>query len=302
MHPTIYIAQVRSMYRPQQPPMDPEEVEAVFAAIDEKIQESTPANITVNKSDIPEDDAVLSSLHSRLFSRYQARLNFLQNLIVRINAVRSQLHGDHGQERVLTDRSQMLTPRGLDDLTTEQRREYLSYVPIKVIVDLEVEIEAKHSLWEKTENDLKTQIGWRPSSSRNSINQNRTASIMAQPQIPKLKEVCQTLDQKISNSQPGNIIVTQTDIPLNFIRVSNLTFSPRFQYLHLEELALHLLNEFEDSEEKLKKAHKEVEELGVSDQLTDWRADGNFKSYEGVNALDDSGLQGYLLHILVQKI
>ena len=40
--------------------MDPEEVEAIFASIDEKIQESIPTNIAVKKSDIPEDDAVLS--------------------------------------------------------------------------------------------------------------------------------------------------------------------------------------------------------------------------------------------------
>ncbi|KXT00883.1 hypothetical protein AC579_9287 [Pseudocercospora musae] len=109
---------------------------------------------------------------------------------------------------------------------------------------------------------------------------------MAQPQIPMLKQTCQTLDQKISNSQPGNIVVTQSDIPNNFIR----------------KLALHLLNEFEDAEERLKKVHGKVEDLGGCDQLTDWRADGNFKGVAGMDALNDGGLQAYLLHILVPKI
>ena len=53
----------------------------------------------------------------------------------------------------------------------------------------------------------------------------------------------------------------------------------------------------------MNKVHKElIEELGVSDQLTDWRADGNFKNVAGMDALNDGGLQAYLLHILVPKI
>ncbi|KXS98185.1 hypothetical protein AC578_6412 [Pseudocercospora eumusae] len=105
--------------------------------------------------------------------------------------------------------------------------------------------------------------------------------IMSPSKIPNLKETCQTLDQKISDSRRDNIVVTQSDFPNSLIR----------------ELALHLLNEFEESEEKLKKLHKKVEER----RGLDWR-DGNFKDVAGMDALDDGDLQRYLLDTLVPKI
>ncbi|KXS98187.1 hypothetical protein AC578_6414 [Pseudocercospora eumusae] len=145
------------MYRPQPPPMDAEEVEAIFASIDEKIKQSTPNNITVTKSDIPEDDAVLSSLHQHLSTMIEARDEKLEDLISSINAIRSKLDSNQKHEKTITNQSILMTFKEVDDLPRETRRAYLSFIPVKVIVELNAEIEAKEGVLRMVEKDLATQ-------------------------------------------------------------------------------------------------------------------------------------------------
>ncbi|EME80006.1 uncharacterized protein MYCFIDRAFT_198351 [Pseudocercospora fijiensis CIRAD86] len=159
MHQSICILQAISisMYRPQPPPMDADEVEAIFESIDKKIQQSTPSNIKVRTSDIPEDDTVLSILHLHLSSMSQDREKRLSDLISRINALRSKLDDkQQPEEQIRTDRSRLLSFKEFDDLSIEQRRIYLAHVPVKVIVDLDDEIEAKRNVLGKVERDLAT--------------------------------------------------------------------------------------------------------------------------------------------------
>ncbi|EME80007.1 uncharacterized protein MYCFIDRAFT_198352 [Pseudocercospora fijiensis CIRAD86] len=108
---------------------------------------------------------------------------------------------------------------------------------------------------------------------------------MAPPQIPKLGAIWNSLNQKLENSRPGAITVTGSDIPEIFVK----------------DLALHLLNEFEETEEKLKEVHKKLQDFGNSDVPVDWRAEG-FENLAGMAVLTNDELKVYLLDVLVKKV
>lgn len=88
---------------------------------------------------------------------YQEREKTLGDLVTRINALRSKLRGKQPDEQILTDRSRLMGFKEVDALPIEHRRKYLSYVPVKAIVDLTVEIEAKETVLGKVERDVTTQ-------------------------------------------------------------------------------------------------------------------------------------------------